>query len=300
MPTLTGTIVATVTPFRLGGRELDLDWVPRHLAYLQSRGADGVVPCGTNGEGPSLSVAERKALIDAVLAHRQGLAVVAGTGFAALPDTIEVSRYAIERGADGVMVVPPFYFKGLSLRGLFDYYAAVFRALPPESRVLLYNIPKFSGVEITDALVEGLLQAFPRQLYGIKDTSGRPEQTAHYIQKFPKLRIYSGGDDLVLSGLRFGTAGVVTGVGNAFPHLIKAVQQAYASQGDAEATQKRVSRVREVFRRYPEHSALKFAVSLVAGLPRVGVRPPLEELTTEQASALEKELRALLPDVERA
>lgn len=296
MTNLKGVLVATVTPFTPGGREIDLDWVPRHLDYLRARGADAVAPCGTNGEGPSLNVAEHKAVIDVVLAHRQSLGVIAGTGFASLTDTIEVSRYAVERGADGVLIVPPFYFKSLSLRGLFEYYATVIRALPPEARVLLYNIPKYSGVEITDALVDGLLQAFPKQLYGIKDTSGRPEQSAHYIEKFPALRIYSGGDDLVLSALRFGAAGAVTGVGNVVPHMVKAVRQAYASGGDAERAQKRLSQVKDIFRRYPEYAALKLAVSLAAGLPRVAVRPPIEELTPEQGAALEKELRPVLSE----
>jgi len=291
---LKGVLVATLTPFTPGGREVDLDWVPRHLDYLRAHGADAVVPCGTNGEGPSLNVDERKAVIDVVLAHRQSLGVVAGTGFASLTDTVEMSRYAVERGADGVLIVPPFYFKSLSLRGLFEYYATVIRALPPEARVLLYNIPKYSGVEIIDALVDGLLQAFPKQLYGIKDTSGRPEQTAHYVEKFPTLRIYSGGDDLILSGLRSGAAGAVTGIGNVVPHMVKAVQQAYAAGGDAEKAQKQLSKVKEIFRRYPEHAALKLAVSLAAGLPRVGVRPPIEELTPEQEAALRKELGPVL------
>ena len=296
MPDLKGVLVATLTPFTPGGREIDLDWVTRHLDYLRARGADAVVPCGTNGEGPSLNVDERKVVIDVVLAHRQSLGVVAGTGFASLTDTIEMSRYAVERGADGVLIVPPFYFKSLSLRGLFEYYATVIRALPPEARVLLYNIPKYSGVEITDALVDGLMQAFPKQLHGIKDTSGRPEQAAHYIQKFPALRIYSGGDDLVLSAARFGAAGAVTGIGNVVPHMVKAVQQAYATGGDAEKTQKRLSQVKDIFRRYPEHAALKLAVSLAAGLPRVGVRPPIEEMTPEQETALRKDLAPVLSE----
>ncbi len=103
--------VASLTPFTSPTGGVDHEWIPRHLRWLESHGVDGVVPCGTTGEGPSLSVAERQAVIDTVLAHRGGLRVIPGTGCAALPDTIALTSYAIERGADAALVLPPFYFK---------------------------------------------------------------------------------------------------------------------------------------------------------------------------------------------
>ncbi len=103
-----GVIVPTVTPFTEGGERVDLGWIPRHLDYLHRNGADAVLITGTNGEGPSLSLRERKAITDTVLAHRSGLGVMVGTGCSALPDTIELSRYALEQGVDAVLVVPPF------------------------------------------------------------------------------------------------------------------------------------------------------------------------------------------------
>ncbi|MFQ5875789.1 MAG: dihydrodipicolinate synthase family protein, partial [Dehalococcoidia bacterium] len=181
MPEIRGVITATVTPFTRGGEKVDLEWIPQHLDYLRRNGADAVLITGTNGEGPSLSLRERRAIIDTVLAHRQGLGVMVGTGCSALPDTIEVSRYALEQGADAVLVVPPFYFKGLSDVGLIDYYVALFDALPSDGKVALYNIPKLSGVEITDHLVEALLDRYPSRFLGIKDTSGSIEQTRHFI-----------------------------------------------------------------------------------------------------------------------
>ena len=129
MTDLPRVVPAAVTPFSLGGAELQLDFIPQHMAYLEHRGADGLLTLGTNGEGVSLSMQERKDVIDAVLTHRGRLQIFAGTGCAALPETVELSRYAIERGVDAVMIVPPFYFKSIETPGLIAYYEAVLSAL---------------------------------------------------------------------------------------------------------------------------------------------------------------------------
>ena len=146
---LKGVIPATITPFTKGGAKVDLEWIPRHLEYLCQRGVDGILPLGTAGEGPSLSLSEKKLVIDKVMETRGHLAVMVGTGCAALPETVEISRYALEKGADAVLVVPPFYFKDIAQPGLREYYRAVFQVLPSDAKVVLYNIPSLSGVEIS-------------------------------------------------------------------------------------------------------------------------------------------------------
>lgn len=294
MPDLKGIIVATVTPFTRGGAEVDIGWIPQHLRFLEERGISGVLPLGTNGEGPSVSLAGRKQVIDAVLAYRGGLAVVAGTGCASLPETIELSRHAIERGADAVIIVPPFYFKDIAPSGILNYYRAVFRAIPPEGRVLLYNIPSLSGVEIEDGLVDALQSEFPQQLLGIKDTSGSLEKTQHYIARYPKLKIFSGSDELLGPCLKAGVAGAISGLANAFPDMAVAIHRAHERGGDVEAAQAKFSKMRVFTRKYPMHSATKHLLHVFGGLPLTYVRPPLAELTPEEATALEREARALL------
>ena len=154
MIALPRVVPAAVTPFSEGGAQVMLDYIPQYLAYIERRGADGVLALGTNGEGLSLSLQERKEIIDAFLTHQGRLFTMFGTGCAALPETIELSRYALERGAGAVMIVPPFYFKDVDERGLISYYSELMGALPPERKVLLYNIPSVSGVEIGDELRE--------------------------------------------------------------------------------------------------------------------------------------------------
>lgn len=292
MKELQGVIVATVTPFTAGGDEVEVEWIPQHLRFLEKRGVDGVLVLGTNGEGPSLTTSERKRIIDVVMSNRGRLGVMVGTGTAALPDTIDISRYAVELGADCLLIVPPYYFKQLVPEGLLEYYRAVFRALPATARVALYNIPSLSGVEIADPLVAGLSQEFPHQLLGIKDTSGRWEQTQHYLTTFPNLHIYMGSDDLVAASVKAGAAGAITGIGNVFPELVTAIFEAHHSGDDVDAAQARLSRVRATLKRYPSPSALKNLLHLMAGLPLTHVRPPLAELTPAQATTLKDEVLA--------
>ncbi len=294
MQELKGVIVATVTPFTAGGAEVEANWIPQHLKFLEERGADGVLIMGTNGEGPSLTVGERKRIIDVAMSSRGRLGVMVGTGCAALPDTIEVSRYAAEAGADCVLIVPPFYFKNLAPEGLLGYYRAVLRALPATAKVALYNIPSYSGVEITDHLVAGLSQEFPEQLLGIKDTSGRLEQTQHYLATFPNLRTFTGSDELVAAAVKAGSAGAISAVGNVFPELLTAVFAAHQSGGDVDAAQARLSKMRAALKKYPSHSALKNLLHSLMGLPLTHVRPPLAELTPAEAEAFKDEVTALM------
>ena len=288
MSDLPRIVPAIVTPLSEGGERLLLDCVPQHLAYVEHRGADGVLALGTNGEGTSLSIQERKEMIDAVITHRGRLSVFCGTGCASLPETIELSRHALERGADAVLIVPPFYFKEIDATGLIDYYQAVLGALPTERKVILYNIPGTSGVEISDELVDALLERVPDRLLGIKDTSGRLERTRAYIERYPQLAIYNGSDGNLADAMEAGATGAVSAVANVFPDLIAWVIRAQATGGDVAGAQAEVTSVRETLNRFPSHSAIKHLLHSVAGLPLTYVRPPLRDLTPEEARELER------------
>ncbi len=293
MSELPHTVPAIVTPFTKGGLELDPQWMPQHLAYLERRGADGVLALGTNGEGPSLSLEERKQVIDTVLRARGGLRVFVGTGCSSLSDTVSISRYALEAGADAVLIVPPFYFKGLTPQGLIAYYDAIFRALPREGKAMLYNIPSHSGVEIVDELVDALAERYPEQLLGIKDTSGELEKTRHYIQRYPQLAIYNGSDGNIGEAYRAGAVGAISSTANVFPDLLVAVRKAHLEGGDMAGPQSKLSAVRQLVERNPFPATVKYLIHIVAGLPLTQVRPPLVDLTPEQAAAVEREVRAM-------
>lgn len=281
---------AIVTPFVSPTGGVDHSWIPRHLRWLEAAGVDGVVPCGTTGEGPSLSLAERQAVIDTVLAHRGRLQVIAGTGCAALPETIALTRYALERGADAALVLPPFYFKGLSDIGLRDYYRAVCAALPPGGRILLYHIPPISQIPIPPVVIDGLLDRYADRIAGLKDSGGDPEHTATLIDRYPGVRIYTGSAPLLARALADGAAGGIFALANAFPQALRAVFAACSAGQDANDAQSRVTALSEGLRRYGPIPSLKALLTFTAGLPRASARLPLRDLPDAEAQQLYDEL----------
>ena len=279
-----GLVVALPTPFEADGR-IDFDYVVRHLDYVREHGADGVLPCGTNGEGPSMSLDERKQIFRITIDNSRGMAVVAGTGCASSVETIQLTRDAEQLGADAAMVAPPFFFKNISTEGLYNYYAAVLRST--RIPIFLYNIPQMTAVEITDELVQRLLEF--ADLAGIKDSSGDADRTRRYIEKFPSLKIFSGDDRNIEAAARFGVTNYVSGIANALPELIRQTLDACADGGGAQI-QAKTTRVVELIGKYPLYAANKCVLAL-RGFPYAHVRPPLVDLTPPQRAALETDLR---------
>ncbi|MEZ4770428.1 MAG: dihydrodipicolinate synthase family protein [Caldilineales bacterium] len=288
MNQLAGVFAANVTPFQSPSLAIDTAWMKRHLAWLRSRGCDGVVPLGTNGEGPAMSVAERKLVIDTALEAADGLAVVPGTGCASLPDTVELTRYALQSGADSVLIIPPFFFKNVTSAGVLAYYQRLFdAALAPGQQVLLYHFPRMSAVPITDDVVTGLAESHPGCVAGIKDSSGDLQSTLHWNRIDPGLRVFAGSDTLARDAYEGGVAGTITAAGNVAPDLIQAVRQAVLNGNDPAGPQASLNVVRGWLEGSPSmHAATKFLLTLFAGLPQTAVRPPLVDLDDGQKAEL--------------
>ncbi len=288
MSRLAGIFAANVTPFDPITLAIDHDWMRRHLAYLRARGCDGIVPLGTNGEGPAMSVAERKAVIDTALAAADGLAVIAGVGCANLPDTVELTRYAFQAGADSVLIIPPFFFKNVSDAGVLAYYQRLCdAALQPGQQILLYHFPKLSAVPITDAVVAGLRESHPGCVAGVKDSSGDFDSIVHWNQLFPELRVFAGSDSLASRAFAAGVAGTITAGGNLASDLLQGLRQAVLAGQDPAPIQARLNVVRGWLERSPSmHAATKFLLTLFAGLPQTAVRPPLVDLDEAQRADL--------------
>lgn len=288
MSRLAGVFAANVTPFDPVTLAIDHGWMRRHLAYLRARGCDGIVPLGTNGEGPAMSLAERQSVIDTALEAADGLAVVPGTGCASLTDTATLTRYALQAGADSALVVPPFFFKNVSDAGVLAYYQRLCdAALQPGQQILLYHFPKLSGVPISDAVVSGLRQSHPGCVAGVKDSSGDFESIVHWNRIFPELRIFAGSDSLAGRATAAGVAGTITAGGNLVPDLLQGVRQAVLDGRDPAPVQERLNVVRGWLERSPSmHAATKFLLTLFAHLPQAAVRPPLVDLNEAQRADL--------------
>lgn len=275
MSAVAGTIPALLTPFRDGGRTLDLDSMDAHVSWLAEHGVTCVSPLGTTGEGASLSVDERRTVIARLLEHPSGVAVVPGTGTNALPETIELSRFALDRGAAAVLVIPPWYFPA-STAGTVRYFAELLDALP-EPRVFAYHIPAFARVPVPDEVLR-----LPG-VTGVKDSAGDLAHTQAWLRDFGALTVLSGNDTHAAAMYAHGAAGTLTMLGNVFPDRLEAIRRG----DDVDENQRFLVHAREVVESMPRHAALKYLVHRRAGVARSSVRAPLDELAAGHAEALD-------------
>jgi 4-hydroxy-tetrahydrodipicolinate synthase len=287
-----GIFAAAVTPFDAHG-VFQPAWQADHFAWLREQGIDGVLVAGTNGEGPSLSAEERRAVIDAAVQHRGGLQLIAGTGTPSLSETIALSRYALDAGVDAVLVVPPYYFRNAPEHGLIRYYRALCDALPPSGRMLFYHIPPVSGVPITHGLINSTLRSNGQQCYGLKDTGGDPAETRALVEAFPNFCVMGGNDHLVAANLQAGVRGQISGLANAVPELLVGIFRAWQAGEPLDPWQDRINAVREAIQPYPQHAAIKALASTRADLPAVHVKPPLVDLEPEQRQQLQHDVGSL-------
>lgn len=286
MADIGGVISAMLTPFTSDVGPVDYEWLPSYMRFMEAQGLHGVLCLGTTGEGPSMSTAERERVLDTVLVNKGALFVLAGTGCAALTETIALSRYAIDRGADAVLVMPPFYIKQPSELGILNYYRALADALPAETRLMLYHIPQVTGVPITAPIIEGLLESHPGIFYGIKDSSGDWSHSKGLIDRYPQLNIFTGSDRLVANALAGGAAGAITALASAFPHMIRAVYDAHHAGGDVSGAQERLTRLRNQVDPLNTPAALKAALTWTSDLSETNVRLPLLALSDDAVTKL--------------
>jgi 4-hydroxy-tetrahydrodipicolinate synthase len=280
--------VALATPFTSPHGPPDLAAIGPHVRWLEAQGVNGIVPCGTTGDGPSLSLNERKTVIDTCLAERGGLNVIAGTGCANLPETIAATRYAIERGVEAAMVLPPFFFKNLSDDGLTSYYRAVCDALPIGSKIVLYHIPPVSQIPITTGVIDGLLASHSDMIYGLKDSGGDAEYTALLIKRYPSMKIYTGGAPLFTRAIADGAAGGIFAIANIFPRELRAIRDGGPDAADAQA---KAIHITNIFKQYGAVSAIK-ALMPRLDLPASSCRSPLVNMSDSEADALLKSIQA--------
>jgi 4-hydroxy-tetrahydrodipicolinate synthase len=236
-PTLEGVFAAAVTPIHADGGP-DLAALPPLMDFLASRGCHGVLLLGTTGEGPSFSVQERIGVVREGLRHRQAaqpnLKVLAGTGAANLPDTIELTRAAFDLGVDAVVTLPAFYYKGVSAEGLTAYFDQIIRAaVPADGRLLAYHIPQMSGVAIPPATLSALRQRFPNQFWGMKDSQDDLAHTLEITSQFPGFGVFAGSDSIFSESLAGGAVGSITALSNVTSRLNRARSPGGAGAGPA-------------------------------------------------------------------
>ncbi|MEM8646709.1 MAG: dihydrodipicolinate synthase family protein [Pseudomonadota bacterium] len=290
---LKGLFTPVLTPFT-ASYDVDQDRYVKFCKWVVSQGA-GLACFGTNSEANSLSVEERIELLDLLVDAGIGPEkLMPGNGACALPDAYKLSEAAARHKCAATLMLPPFYYKGVSDEGLFRAYASVIEHVgSSDLRICLYHIPQVSGVPITLNLIEQLLARYPETVVGIKDSSGDWSNTKAMLDAFPGFKVFPGAETFLLDGMRNGAVGCISATANINPGPI--AELAANWQGDdADDKQAELDKVRSVVTEYAPIPALKATVAHHGGDEAWRtVRPPLVELDEAAASGVVGKLDGL-------
>jgi len=282
--------VASVTPCDKN-LKVDLGALKDITQWFKHQGADGIVVLGTTGEYPSFSVAERKAVMEVVGKNKGGMNIILSSGTSNFPETIELSKHAADHGAEGLLVIPPFYYKKPETAGLIKYYSLLFDAVPKSLAVNLYHIPGTSAVPITTELLNGL-KHYPN-LAGIKDSNNDMPEYQAFVKNFPDLNMRTGigGRGRLEYALDHGM-GAILADGNLFTKQYAGVFAAYRAGKDYHAPLAKLRDQEKLLREggVNSYGPMKYALSLQMGAAQTYQRPPFLDVTEEQKAAIRRGL----------
>src|SRR5437588_8911668 len=312
-----GVLAPDLTPFK-ADLSPDGQRLIAHCKWLLSQNC-GLAVFGTNSEANSLSVEERTMLLDALIAAGINTSrMMPGSGCCSITETVKLTVQAVKHGCAGVLMLPPFYYKSVTEEGLYRYFSEVVQRVgDTRLKIYLYHIPPVAVVGITTGLVERLLKSYPNAIAGMKDSSGNWNNTKTFLDAFgvragravsPDARssrdhatapqttfdVFVGSESFLLAAMRNGGVGTISATANVNPAAIHKLYAEWTNE-DADDQQAKLDVTRDVFaEKYPMISALKQAIAIYANDPAWRmVRPPLVELTAEQAKTLAAELKGI-------
>ena len=294
MARLRGIFAPTLTPVQTDltpdvGRWID------HCRWLLDSGCHGLCPFGTTSEANSFSVEERMELLEQLV--EAGVAphvLMPGTGCCALTDTVRLTAHSVRLGCAGVLMLPPFYYKGVSDDGLFRSYAEVIERVGDHRlRIYLYHIPPMSQVGISLRLIDRLVAAYPATVVGIKDSSGDWNNLRAILEEFPGFGTFTGNEKFLLQTLQGGGAGSINAVANVIPAPQRELYDSWQTP-EAATMQREIDQLRTALQGFPTIAALKQIMALIRNDPSwLNVRPPLTMLTPAEVD----ELLMRIPDI---
>jgi 4-hydroxy-tetrahydrodipicolinate synthase len=260
-----------------------------HCRWLVDQNA-GLAIFGTNSEAASITVGERIELTEQLLeAGIPAAKLMPGTGACALGDAVALTRHAAAIGAAGALMLPPFYFKGVSDDGLFAYYAEVIERVgsgcPP---LYLYHIPQFTQVPITLSLIERLMKRYPAAIAGAKDSSGDWANTEAMLRNFASggFDVFPASESLMTRAMPLGAAGCISATANMNP---SGIHKLVSRRNESPSTQLQAKAdvIRQVFQSAPMIPAMKHVLGYFAGDTQwATVRPPLVPLDKAAGAAV--------------
>jgi len=283
-PSLRGIWPAALTPFdaRLG---IDTAALVQHCRGLIDAGARGISLFGTTGEGTALSPDERRAALDAtVAAGIAGDRLMPAVGCCDVPTTVALGAHAAQHGVAGLLVLPPFYLKGVSEEGIYRHFAAVIDGLGAKGgrapRLCLYNFPLHTGITLRPALVRRLADDFPGIVAAVKDSSADWPLSAAYLDLLPDLDIFVGDEKSLAAALGKGGAGGISGMANVIAPALVALCN--ASRDERTRAQAAVSTAVDAVIAHSFIPTVKAVLAVRHQRPDwLHVRPPLDQATPE-------------------
>ena len=283
---LSGVLSPVITPFK-DDYSPDAGRLIAHCRWLLSHNV-GLAVFGTNSEANSLSVEERLDLLEQLVdAGLDPARMMPGTAGCAITDSVRMTRRAVELGCAGALMLPPFYYKGVSDEGLFRNFAEVIERVGDRRlRVYLYHIPPVAQVPISLALIERLLKAYPETVAGVKDSSGDWSNTKAMLDAFPGFGVFAGSELILLDNMRNGGVGCISATANINPGPIHELYANWQTP-EADRMQEDINRIRKFVQQFPVIPSLKHAVAHYSGDPVwKRLRPPLVELQAAQGEQL--------------
>ena len=235
-----GVLSPVVTPFK-ADYSPDRERFVAHCQWLMSQNC-GLAVFGTNSEANSLAAEERMTLLDAVVAAGVDTSrMMPGTGCCSITETVKITAHAVRHGCAGALMLPPFYYKGVSEEGLYRHYSEVIQRVgDARLRIYLYHIPPVAVVGITPGLVERLLKAYPTAIAGMKDSSGDWNNTKTFLDAFSKtgFDVFVGSESFLLANMQNGGVGTISATANVNPAAIHKLYSGWKN-ADADAPQQR-------------------------------------------------------------
>jgi len=289
-----GVLAPVVTPFD-AQLNPDRKRLEQHCRWLLSNDV-GLTVFGTNSEANSLSTDEKLGLlnylVDAGIDPKQ---LMPGTGCCALTDSVRLTIEAVKLGCRGVLMLPPFYYKGVSDEGLYASYSEIIERVGDANlKIYLYHIPPISQIPLSISLIDRLVKQYPDTVVGVKDSSGDWGNTKKLLDSgWEDFQVFCGSESVLLENMRNGGAGCITATANVNPAAIRQLYQSWNTP-EAEQMQSQLGPVRQVFQQFPMIPALKSAIAFHRkddGWHQV--RPPLLPLATNDKTNLASELKKL-------
>lgn len=290
-----GILAPVVTPFK-SDLSPDPERLIAHCQWLLTQNC-GLAVFGTNSEANSLSLNERLELLDALLAAGLDPArMMPGTGCCSLTDTVQLTSKAVESGCAGVLMLPPFYYKGVAEDGLYAYFSEVIeRVGDSRLKIYLYHIPPVAIVGITPGLVERLMKKYPTSIAGMKDSSGQWENTKTMLDNFASsgFDVFTGNENFLLANMKNAGVGCISATANVNPGAIDRLYREWNGP-NAEAQQQNLDAIRSTVGQFMMIASLKAVVAHFTRDPSwSSVRPPLTKLSAEQAEIVMNGLKQL-------